>query len=366
MNKSSLKKNFSLPIIDLSKEFFNIYNLQNSQNNIEFYTIIKNDSKRKTINSNTPSSRLKKIKPKVNYNPPSLLCKQNIKNSLINYEKSAKKVRLLKEIFSNNLFPKRLSPIKQKKSYIPIQLRNEYVKTIKRKKSLRFDVRHNSRFVRDITTNFMINNYSIKKNNNENYPNFHLDEKFETSDKFYDINFDDFIYLEKIKKIILSFNSHYQKISKKTEKIFKGKENYINFIEDCYKIPYLKNKLQKLKSNKQYFKTIPINYIKPDIIIYLNKLRINNQINNEEEALKEHEEIKQKNDDEEIYESEIDKLIKDNTHLLQYKEEERIKNNFIKTYENRVKTFIHFKFNKFQKIQISNEKDRNAIFSIFE
>ena len=366
MNKSSFKKNFSLPIINLSKEIFNLSKFQNSQKNIQLYTNYRNDLKTNTININ-PSSKLKKIKPGLINNTPSLLFESNKKNKLINYEKSAKKVRLLKDFFSDNLFPKRLSSIKQEKINTPIHLRNDYIKTIKRKKSLRFDIKFNSHFVREITSNFMICNYS-KNNNNDNSFNFLIDEKIEADDKFHDINFDDFIFLEKIKKDIISFNSHYKKMSIKTEKLFKGKENYINFIEDCYKIPYLKNKFQKLKSNKLHFKNIPINYIKPNILIYLNKLRINNEINNEEEeeTLKKYEEIKPKDNDEKIYENEIEKLIKDNAHLLEYKEEERIKNNILKIYENRVKTFIHSKFNKFQNIQISKEKDRNAIFSIFE
>ena len=49
----------------------------------------KNDSKTNTININTPSSKLKKIKPKCLNNTPSLSCKQNIKYTLINYEKSS-------------------------------------------------------------------------------------------------------------------------------------------------------------------------------------------------------------------------------------------------------------------------------------
>ena len=110
MDKSSFKKNFSLPIINLSKVFFNLNKFQNSQKIIQLYTYYKNDLKRNTININT-SSKLKKIKPKLKNNTLSLLFKSNIKNILMNYEKSAKKVRLLTDFFSDNFFTKRLSSI---------------------------------------------------------------------------------------------------------------------------------------------------------------------------------------------------------------------------------------------------------------
>ena len=371
MNKSSLKRNFSLPIINLSKKVFTINQLKNSQTIVQLHESLityKNYSKTIKTNLNSPSSKLKKNKTKCLNNTHSSTSKQNIKYSLLNNEKSSKKVRLLKYFFSNNLFPKRLSSIKQEKIIIPIQLRNEYIKTIKRKNSLRFDIKYNSHFVREITSNFMIINYSNKKNDNNKNNDFILkkDETIETYDKFYDIHFEDFILYEKIKKYIILFDSHYKKITKKSEELFKRKENYINFIEDSYKIPYLKNKFYKLKSNEYHFRIMPINYIKPDIIIYLNKLRIDNEINNDKDKLKENEEIEKNNNKEEIYENEIEKLLIDNAHLLEYKEEERIKKNFLKLYEIRIKNFLHFKFNTFQNIQISNEKDRNAIFSIFK
>ena len=87
MNKSSLKRNFSLPIINLSKKVFTINQLKNSQTIVQLHESLityKNYSKTIKTNLNSPSSKLKKNKTKCLNNTPSSTSKQNIKYSLIN------------------------------------------------------------------------------------------------------------------------------------------------------------------------------------------------------------------------------------------------------------------------------------------
>ena len=158
-------------------------------------------------------------------------------------------------------------------------------------------------------------------------------------------------------------NYNLKVIPDKIENYFKIKENQINYIEDYNKLPFFKNNFVKLKGNDTFFRTIPNNTIKHDIFIYLNKLRKDYQNQIDEELQNKNE---KKNDGEENLESELDRILILNNNLINFDEAERAKYNFKKENEYIVENYLNLKFSKFHKTQISNIKDRKAIFSLFK
>ena len=375
MLNASIENNFYFPIINLNKKVFKelklkekehkrIIKLQQSFTNLKCTKFIS-DSKKNLI------SQTKIIKSKFENKETNSKNKYKLSKSLINFndfnkinEENQKHIKNLKEIFANEfIMKKKLSIIKEyqnKKNPIgtKIIIKNER-KLILNKIPIKINnlnSRNKSVILKNIPIDFNIDNFTNKIREKKE-----LELKLEKKDKYNDLSINDLKLLSKTKNYFSNFNLYFRTFSNYTKNFYKIKENKINFIEDCNKIPFLQNKFVKLELTNFFYFKVSNNIIKPNILTYLNKLRY--QIEKDKELSKKNEEENNKIKD---FESRIDKIIFDNKDLLSYSEE--YKNNYknkIKL-ENKVENYLNLKYSKFQNVKISNEKNRKSIFQIFK
>ena len=359
--------NISLPIINLSKGIFTPLKLRNPHTVFKLqqtFTNIKTNKVLLNIKKKSCSSKSKIFKTKLINKGKSIINKEISHSSLNLYKQyslekktNSKKLQFLKEILSNNLFLKNdISEKEEIKNLIKSKKKN----SIQIKYSSKVNAaRHKSCIIKSINSKSIIEKLSKKINEEKERE----EEKNEKIDKVNNPNIEDIKLLKKAKAYLSKLNYNLKVIPDKIENYFKIKENQINYIEDYNKLPFFKNNFVKLKGNDTFFRTIPNNTIKHDIFIYLNKLRKDYQNQIDEELQNKNE---NKNDGEENLESELDRILILNNNLINFDEAERAKYNFKKENEYIVENYLNLKFSKFHKTQISNIKDRKAIFSLFK
>ncbi len=365
MYNSSSNINISLPIINLSKGIFTPLKLRNPHTILKLqqtFTNIKTNKVLLNIKKKSCSSKSKIFKTKLINKGKTIINKESSHSSLNLFKqyslekKNSKKLQYLKEILSNNLFLKNDISEKEEIKNLSKSKKNN---SIQIKYSSNVNARHKSCIIKSINSKSIIEKLSKKINEEKE----RVEEKNEKIDKVNDPNIEDIKLLKKAKAYLSKLNYYFKSIPDKIENYFKIKENKVNYIEDYNKLPFFKNNFVKLKGNETFFRTIPNNIIKHDIFIYLNKLRKDYQNQIDEELQNKNE---NKNDGEENLESELDRILILKNNLINFNEVERAKYNFKKEYEYIVENYLNLKFSKFHKTQISNIKDRKAIFSLFK
>ena len=366
MYNSSIENNFYFPNIILSKNIFKENKLKESQTFIKLQQYSSNSKSSKSSKSINDS-----IKSKFEDKETKVKNKKKLSRSVINIneynkikEKNKKNIKSLKELFSNEfVMKKKLSIIKEyQKKKNPfeskIKIKDVRKSVIINKKSgniYNSNSRNKSVILKNVLFNFNIENFTNKIREKEE-----LELKLEQKDKYNDLSINDLKLLRQTKQYFSKFNYYFKILSNHTKQFFKIKENKINFIEDCYKVPFLQNKFVKLKSANFYYYKITNNIIKPNILIYLNKLRF--QIEKDNQLSKINEEKEKLSS----FEGNLDEIIYKNRDLISYSEEYKINyRNKIKL-ENKVENYLNLKYSIFQKVKITNEKNRKAIFSIFK
>ena len=374
MHNASIENNFYFPNIILpinrineikSRESKTIIKLQQSSTNS------KSTKSTKSIynSSNNLIPQIKLIKSKFENKEINTKNKNILSRSLINIneynkkkEKNKKKIKSLKEIFSNEFVMKnKLSTIKEyneKKNpfELKIKIKNERKSMVINRKTVKFNninSRNKSVILKNVLLNFNIDKFTNKIREKEE-----LELKLEQKDKYNDLSINDLKVLSKTKKYFLKLNFYFKILSNDTKNFFKIKENKINFIEDCNIIPFLQNKFVKLKATNFYYYKVPNNIIKPNILRYLNQLRF--QIDKDNQLSKLNKENVRS------FESQLEENIFKNKDLISYTEEYKIYYRDIIKLENKVDNYLNLKYSKYQKVKITNEKNRKAIFSIFE
>ena len=374
MHNASIENNFYFPNIILpinrineikSRESKTIIKLQQSSTNS------KSTKSTKSIynSSNNLIPQIKLIKSKFENKEINTKNKNILSRSLINIneynkkkEKNKKKIKSLKEIFSNEFVMKnKLSTIKEyneKKNpfELKIKIKNERKSMVINRKTVKLNninSRNKSVILKNVLLNFNIDKFTNKIREKEE-----LELKLEQKDKYNDLSINDLKVLSKTKKYFLKLNFYFKILSNDTKNFFKIKENKINFIEDCNIIPFLQNKFVKLKATNFYYYKVPNNIIKPNILRYLNQLRF--QIDKDNQLSKLNKENVRS------FESQLEEIIFKNKDLISYTEEYKIYYRDIIKLENKVDNYLNLKYSKYQKVKITNEKNRKAIFSIFE
>ncbi len=374
MHNASIENNFYFPNIILpinrineikSRESKTIIKLQQSSTNS------KSTKSTKSIynSSNNLIPQIKLIKSKFENKEINTKNKNILSRSLINIneynkkkEKNKKKIKSLKEIFSNEFVMKnKLSTIKEyneKKNpfELKIKIKNERKSMVINRKTVKLNninSRNKSVILKNVLLNFNIDKFTNKIREKEE-----LELKLEQKDKYNDLSINDLKVLSKTKKYFLKLNFYFKILSNDTKNFFKIKENKINFIEDCNIIPFLQNKFVKLKATNFYYYKVPNNIIKPNILRYLNQLRF--QIDKDNQLSKLNKENVRS------FESQLEEIIFKNKDLISYTEEYKIYYRDIIKLENKVDNYLNIKYSKYQKVKITNEKNRKAIFSIFE
>ena len=364
MYNSSIENNFYFPNIILSKNIFKENKLKESQTFIKLQQYSSNSKSSKSSKSINDS-----IKSKFEDKETKVKNKKKLSRSVINIneynkikEKNKKNIKSLKELFSNEfVMKKKLSIIKEyQKKKNPfeskIKIKDVRKSVIINKKSgniYNSNSRNKSVILKNVLFNFNIENFTNKIREKEE-----LELKLEQKDKYNDLSINDLKVLSKTKKYFLKLNFYFKILSNDTKNFFKIKENKINFIEDCNIIPFLQNKFVKLKATNFYYYKVPNNIIKPNILRYLNQLRF--QIDKDNQLSKLNKENVRS------FESQLEENIFKNKDLISYTEEYKIYYRDIIKLENKVDNYLNLKYSKYQKVKITNEKNRKAIFSIFK
>ena len=215
----------------------------------------------------------------------------------------------------------------KRKNIIPIESRKDYFNFIRHKRNLFFNPNATSNFVHEKSSNFLISSIVKSKSysvlNNKIKIKDQKEELLELRDKVPFAAFD----LEKMIKQIKSLFSEDFKFNNMqfNEDFYKNFENRINFMEDIYRVPIIKNNLVKIKIDNE--KTLGvnewknINVINSQTLNFLNQLKRKIQREKDEKARKLEEYLIKKREAEKEYEI----LEKKNKGKIEEKKDEKEK-----------------------------------------
>ena len=280
----------------------------------------------------------------------------------------------------------KIKPLKTKK-YIPIERRDSYKNFINKMNQYNYMKYSNSNsdYVHKINTEIYLTQgneaENIEKRRNEKYLQY-MRDKFEEGKELNDTVFTPPLDLEKLKKKIRDLLT--KEYEKKPETFFKSFVNRVNFLQDTYTPPNIKNNLinskykelygfehlygldclnriskntlknlSKVKIRKQREKEIKMNFLKQkgkitQKYLYYKKLSSNNIYNSKEEI----EKIIYK--DYYIKQEDWERILNDEKIVENYEDIDEFKNYFIDKYENNREAFI------------PDRKIKNCIFHLFK
>jgi hypothetical protein len=280
----------------------------------------------------------------------------------------------------------KIKPLKTKK-YIPIERRDSYKNFINKMNQYNYMKYSNSNsdYVHKINTEIYLTQgneaENIEKRRNEKYLQY-MRDKFEEGKELNDTVFTPPLDLEKLKKKIRDLLT--KEYEKKPEAFFKSFVNRVNFLQDTYTPPNIKNNLinskykelygfehlygldclnriskntlknlSKIKIRKQREKEFKMNFLKQkgkitQKYLYYKKLSSNNIYNSKEEI----EKIIYK--DYYIKQEDWERILSDEKIVENYEDIDEFKNYFIDKYENNREAFI------------PDRKIKNCIFHLFK
>ena len=229
-----------------------------------------------------------------------------------------------------------------KKYNIPLESRKDYFNFINQKRKLFFNPKATSNFVHEKSSNYLISTIMKSKSYSILYDRgftkkIDANELLELRDKVPNIAFESEKMIKQIKNLF-SQDFKFNNISF-NEEFYKNLENKINFMEDIYRVPIIKNNLVKIKIDKN--KSLGVNEWKNINVInhttwnYLNQLKRKIQREKDEKEKKLKEYLKKKKEEEKEYEI----LQKKNKEKNKEKSEE-IKTETISKDEEKLKTIM--------------------------
>ena len=274
----------------------------------------------KSFSSNTlyitklPSEEKNKIKKNINYETFALqIIPPNKKKKIFKLKKDNEKKKRYKELkFIGELLgveEKKDELSSERKNAAHLEKRKDYFNFINHKRNLFFNPNSTSNFVHERSTNYLISSIIKSKsysviNSNVMKKKDQKEELLEMRDQVPDIPFES----EKMMKQIKSLFSEDFKFNNMqfNEDFYKNFENRINFMEDIYKIPVLKNNLLKFKIDKSKSLGVSewknINVINHQTWNFLNQLKRKIQREKDEKAKKLEEYLNKKREAEKEYE----------------------------------------------------------------
>ena len=141
----------------------------------------------------------------------------------------------------------------EKRNIIPLETRKDYHNYIRHKRNLFFNPNSTSNYVHEKSSNYLISSitkskeYSILYKNNKRLKD-NKEEALELRDKVPNMSYEQNKMMKKIKNLFsqdFKFNNILFK-----EDFYHKNENKINFLQDIFRVPVLKNNLVKIKFDK--------------------------------------------------------------------------------------------------------------------
>lgn len=141
----------------------------------------------------------------------------------------------------------------EKKKIIPLETRKEYYNYIRHKRNLFFNPNATSNYVHEKSSNYLVSSitktkqYSILYENNKRQKD-NKEEALELRDKVPNMSYEHDKMMKKIKDLFsedFKFNNVLF-----NEDFYQNNENKINFMQDIFRVPVLKNNLVKIKIDK--------------------------------------------------------------------------------------------------------------------
>lgn len=191
---------------------------------------------------------------------------------------------------------------------VPLESRKDYYNFIRYKRKLFFNPNATSNYVHETKTNNLISsNTKIRRNsllNEEKKKKEEQEELLELRDK---VPYKSFVSEKMMNKIRGLFTEDFKFNNMElNEEFYQKFENRINFMEDIYKLPVIKNNLVKFKiDNNKSLSLIEwknINVINHQTLNYLNQLKRKIQREKDEKAKKLEEFLRKKREEEKEYE----------------------------------------------------------------
>ena len=274
-----------------------------------------------------------------------------------------------------------------KKKYIPMERRDSYKNFINKMNQYNYMnySNSNSDFVHKIKTELYINQGNEKekkeKKRNAQYMQY-LRDKLEEEKEINDKVFSPSLELERIRKRIKSILL--KEIAEKPEAFFNIFENRINFLQDSYKPPNIKNNLLNAKYKDLYgykhlFGLESFNRISKNTLNNLAKAKIRIQREkelkmnflNEKSKIKDKYQYYKKLSKKDIYNSkeEIEKIIYKNYYITpddwerMLKNEENLENN---DNIDEFKNYFEDKYEADREVSIPDSKLKKCVFELFE
>ena len=213
-----------------------------SSNNL-YITKLPTEEKKKTLKKNTYESFISQVIP------------PNKKKRIFKMKDKEKKVRYKEVKYIGVLLgveEKKDEKSSERKIGIRLESRKDYFNFIKHKRNLFFNPNATSNYVHERSTNYLIS--SITKSKSYAVLSNDMIKKDQTEE------------LLEMRDIVPSFNSNSEKMINQIKSLFsedfkfnnmqfnedfyKSFENRINFMEDIYRVPVLKNNLVKIKIDR--------------------------------------------------------------------------------------------------------------------
>lgn len=275
--------------------------------------ILKSFSSNNLYITKLPNEEKKKLKDNASIENFCLQIIPPNKNKIIRLRKAKEKKIKYKELkYVGDLLgieEKKDDKNEERKLGIPLESRKDYFNFIRHKRNLFFNPNATSNYVHERSSNYLISTITKSKtysviNNNNLKPKDQTEELLELRDQVPNFAFES----EKMMKQIKSLFSQDFKFNNMqfNEDFYKNNENRINFMEDIYKVPVIKNNLVGIKIDKN--KSLGMNEWKNINVInhqtwnFLNQLKRKIQREKDEKAKKLEEYLKKKREAEKEYE----------------------------------------------------------------
>ena len=218
----------------------------------------------------------------------------------------------------------------EKKNIIPLETRKDYYNYIRHKRNLFFNPKAASNYVHEKSSNYLISSITKSKEFSILYKNIkrlkeNKEEILELKDNIPYMSYEDNKMMKKIKNLFsqdFKFNNVLF-----NEDFYQNSENKINFLQDIFRVPVVKNNLAKIKfdkdmslSSNEWKKISAINHQTWDFLMHLKRKiqkekdeknkKLQNYLNKKDEKEKEKNknEIEDEIEDEENFKKIIDDI----------------------------------------------------------
>jgi len=269
-----------------------------SSNNL-YITKLPTEEKKKTLKKNTFESFISQVIP------------PNKKKRIFKMKDKEKKVRYKEVKYIGVLLgveEKKDEKSSERKIGIRLESRKDYFNFIKHKRNLFFNPNATSNYVHERSTNYLISSITKSKSyavlSNEMIKKDQTEELLEMRDIVPSFNSNSEKMINQIKSLFsedFKFNN-----MQFNEEFYQSFENRINFMEDIFRVPVIKNNLVKIKIDKNKSLGISewknINVITHQTWNFLNQLKRKIQREKDENAKKLQEYLNKKREMEKEYE----------------------------------------------------------------